>query len=95
MVLTDPKASQGAGRVAFVLSQLGNDGMLALLSALTNQQATARCKWTVAMQMRGLGTNAGPAIRALQRLLTDPDAPVRHFATNALIDPEALERAAR
>jgi len=93
-VLGDPKAIHGAGRAAGVLSYLGDGGLLALLPALTNPQATARCKIYGALAIQRLGTNASPAIPALLHLLGDPDLGVRRCATNALreIDPKTVER---
>jgi len=92
-VLNDRSASTSARRAAYALSCLGSAGLPPLLEALTNRRERD-LRLYIVYRIGEMGTNARPAVPALQRALIDPERNVRDAARKALrgIDPEALER---
>jgi hypothetical protein len=93
-MMNDPKRSENARNYAiWALIYLGQDGMPALISAMTNQAASNRVG--VVARIHHAGTNAVRAVPALLTLVNDQDPRLRWAATNALrqIAPEALPNA--
>jgi len=76
------------------LLNLGSAGLPAVATVLTNRANWLSPPIYSVHRLGRLGTNARPAVPALQFLLTDPDPRIRDGATNALrqIEASASER---
>jgi len=80
-------------RAALILAGLGQAGLPALQTLLTNQQAEEELKYYAARDIIIYGAyGRASAYRALQQMLMSPEVNVRQQASNAImnIDPQTL-----